>query len=886
LYKSASKFAVFVFFILNAAAMFAHTVEISVLDADLGIALEGAIVRNWDGTEHACDREGKVTLNIPDERPVVIQARYPGYASRRLAVSSHSNAVTIELSIAGVMENRELVVEAPRPGASESQTGRSVAVTEREIAQSGEIGIIEDVMTAIKLLPGVGYTGMFDAQPSIRGGDPGDMSAALDGFYISNPYHWGGGFSIFDPKAIQSAQLSHGVFSSRYGHTSSGLLELSAKKPSPAEAEFELGINVSAANFNLSLPLAGKGGILFMGRLTYYDPVVFAAQQLAKLITELAIINSVSVAPYIRSATVTADYRFTHNLELKATGFWGMDGAGAVYDTGPITRDGYTSSTAIDFLWTNYQGFLTSSLAWNPRSDMLLKLALGTGYEDSVVFGDMRSRVSNREFKKTDANEWYYETMYDLFDDTGRLQSPYDFSPQNRIDQSELMFNAQGRIDYDWEAGAGFIVAAGAQEMFSKFSVRGIQQVQSEKMLGNLTVPEQEAIFGELGIGSSDSDTRNYLKRYLIVNFPLDYSPNAGNSLFATSGYALAEYATPNNFATAELGLRVDHYYLLGSDFSLQSRPALNPRLNINFNILSGKRGFIESLELSAGTGLFTSMSGNIFIAEKQYNITELKPSRSWTSVLGINLKLPFETSLTVEGYYKYIFDRLYVPITVDTDSLDVRPQFNGEGRAWGIDLMLQKMQSRFFDGWLSYSFNWTKYRDPDAENSDRGIAGGIYGTDWYFPSYHRFHNLNLIVNIKPAPRFNIYARFGVASGVQLRKRVTPQPESYPVYLYDPKNPDDNHFIEKFYWRSERDEKNRTTPSLPLDIKFSILGQNSAGKTRYEVYAAMENILALVYSAQGNTTFNQYTGREEPGSTAASYEIPIPIPSFGFKMSY
>jgi len=890
--RRAITIAVFIFCALS-VPLYAHIVEITVVDADLRIPLEGASVRNYDGAEYVCDSNGKVVLNIPDERPVLIQVAYPGYTSGRLTVSSRGSVYTLELSLSGVMESRELVVEAAKPGSSESRTGQSVAVSSREIAQTAEIGIIEDVMSTIKLLPGVGYTGMFNAQPSIRGGTPGDMSAALDGFYISNPYHWGGGFSIFDPKMIQSARLSHGVFSSRYGHTISGLLELSSKKPSPSETEFELGLNTSAANFNLSLPLAAKGGaakgdtakggVLFMGRVTYYDPVVLAAQQLSKVIEILQIINSVSVAPYIRSATVTADYRLADNLEFKASGFWGMDGVGAVYDTGNQKSDGYTSRTNIDFSWTNYQGFLTTSLAWNPRNDMLLKFAMGTGYEDSVVAGDMRNRIIGKVFEKTDANRGYYDLIAGL----NGFKDQYDFSPQSRIDQSELMFNAQGRIDYDWEAGAGFIVAAGVQELFSKKTTRGIQQVQSEKILGDMNTPEQEAIFTALGLGtnSADTATRNFLKKYMIVSFPLDYPPNAGNSLFSTSGYVLSEYSSPNKRVNGELGLRLDHYYLLGNGFTLQSKPALNPRLSVNVNILNTS-GFIESLDMSAGTGLFASMSDSVFSAEKQYNISEIKANRSWTSVLGIKLRFPFDTSLTVEGYYKYIFDRMYIPITVNTDSFDARPYFNGEGKAWGIDLMIQKTQSRFVDGWISYSFNWTKYRDPDAGDSDMGISGGIYGSDWYFPSYHRFHNLNLILNFKPAPRFNIYTRFGVATGVVLLKRDSSGPLSYPVYVYDPGNPNGSYFIEKFYWPSTRDENNRTTASLPFDIKFSILGYSKAGKTRYEVYAAVENILALVYSAEGNTSYNQYTGKEETGSAAASYEIPIPIPSFGFKISY
>jgi hypothetical protein len=71
-----------------------------------------------------------------------------------------------------------------------------------------------------------------------------------------------------------------------------------------------------------------------------------------------------------------------------------------------------------------------------------------------------------------------------------------------------------------------------------------------------------------------------------------------------------------------------------------------------------------------------------------------------------------------------------------------------------------------------------------------------------------------------------------------------------------------------------------------MDIKFSIFGGNRTGKTRYELYVAVENVLALLYTAQGNTSFNSYTGQVDTGSNSATFDIPIPIPSFGFKISY
>jgi hypothetical protein len=292
-------------------------------------------------------------------------------------------------------------------------------------------------------------------------------------------------------------------------------------------------------------------------------------------------------------------------------------------------------------------------------------------------------------------------------------------------------------------------------------------------------------------------------------------------------------------------------------------------------------------MNISAGTGLFTSMPYLIVALEKQYGIEEIKPTRSWTSVFGSKLEFSRGINFNIEGYYKHIFDRLYASANFNIDgSMDFQPMMNGLGRSWGLDMMLQKMQSRYWDGWISYSYNWTQHRDPDARSSaDASLMGGGMGSDWYFPDYHRFHNLNFVFNFKPTPRHNIYTRLGMASGAMLMKRIGDGPESYPVYVFDSES-GTGYFIEKYYWREEVDRNNRTTPELEMDIKYSFLGSSRNGKAQYEVYLAIENVLGLLYGAQGNTYFNEYTGEVATGSMAASYGMRFPIPSFGVRISY
>jgi hypothetical protein len=835
--------------------LFARDVEITVEDTELAMPLEGAVIRSWDGREYICDEEGKALVAVPADRSVVVQAAYPGYENGRVIVRPGENRLGLGLRLSGIMESRELVIEAVKPGVSETQPGRSVAVSEQEIARTGEIGVIEDVMTTIKLLPGVGYSGTFNALPSIRGGSPGDLMAVLDGFYIENPYHWGGGFSIFDPRMIQSAQLSHGVFSARYGHTISGILELSSKRPSPTETELELGVSTSAANLNLSLPFSGKGGIMLMGRVTYYDPVIWAAKQLAGSVKELEAANYITRAPYIRDGAFNAGYRFTGSLEVQASGFFGTDGGGVLYENLSSSANRMSSRTDFDFDYVNRLGFFMAGLTWNPVNSMVFRASGGAGFHRSVLDGfidyDIHVDFSD-EFKTSYPAYTGGNTGYDLTDrDTDMT---FD----------SLRANYQGRLDFDWDLGRGFLFAAGLQELYSRLTETGL--------LHTWSAVSHPLLPGE----------------YILYYFEND--TDVKNQSYTSSAYTLLEYARTDKKFGAELGLRLDHLYFTGKDFSIQTKPAFNPRLNLDFGILSGK-GILDSLSLTLGSGLFSSVFDNVSYINRDMGIKDfdLLPNRSLTSILGLKLDFAGGLAFNIEGYYKYVFNRAYSSAEASLGNIAVQEKlrFDGEGRVWGFDLQLQKTASRYWDGWISYSFNHARYRDPRAVPEGINLSGnGGRGNDWYYPSFHRFHNLNLVLNYKPVKTINIYTRFGLASGAPLNE--VGQKRSIPVRKFDkdgnPVLPPE--YIEMWTRNSRYSDTNRTTWSIPLDIKLSIFGFNRAGKAQYEVYVAVEGALSLIGAGKGNTSFNSYTGEEDSGSLSAVYEMPIPIPSFGFRWSY
>ncbi|MCL1818182.1 MAG: TonB-dependent receptor plug domain-containing protein, partial [Spirochaetaceae bacterium] len=718
---------------------------------------------------------------------------------------------------------------------------RSVAIAGENLSRSAEIGIVEDVMTSVKLLPGVGYGSSFDAMPSIRGGAPRDLMAVLDGYYIEYPpYHWAGEVSIFDPNMVGSVKLSHGVFSARYGHTISGLLEVTTKQPASGTAAVELGVSTSATNLSLHAPLGQSGSLLLMGKVTYWDPFIWAAKQYFESV------RAIKTAPYIRSGAVTANYRFTDELKWTLSGFIGTDGVGAKL-TGD-KRDGVMDdSMDIALSYRNAIGFLSTGLFWNPSPETALRAALGTGFAREYFDMSLAQKGSVRYSQD-------FKTTWGITDDS------YKIDREDFANEKISLTNYQGRLDFDHELGGGFLAAFGVQELYSIFG--GMEEI-------SYFLEEEAPDPGPYGLQPYD-----YYRGY-----PFIYKLDVRNQSLRSSAYGLLEYSTEDKSFGAELGLRVDHLHFMGRDFSIKTRPVLNPRLNLDFGILKNAGG-VDALSLTLGTGLFSSMDDNIIFLEERSGIDdyELKMNRSWTSVAGTKIEFGEGLSLNLEGYYKYIFVRSYQSIVSDPSSQELDFRFDGQGCVWGFDLMLQKTSARFWEGWISYTFTHARYRNPHGAESELDIAGNdSVGSRWHYPSFHRFHTLNMILTAKPLKSFHITTRFGFASGVP--KKEVSGITAYPVLR------DDGTLIEKYKRREVYSDSLRGGFSLPLDIKFSLFRFNKKGKVTTEIYFAVENLLSLVYTPKGNKEYNEYTGKEEPG-TDNVYEIPIPLPSFGFKWSY
>jgi hypothetical protein len=498
---------------------------------------------------------------------------------------------------------------------------------------------------------------------------------------------------------------------------------------------------------------------------------------------------------------------------------------------------------------------------------MLIRISAGAGFDtfnlDTKVFNNIGARYSEGFISR-------YDTVFDPAGDS--MIKGFDSYHIKNMNQHAKIRTAtityQGRLDFDWELGGGFLFAAGAGERYSQWNAK--QETGGYK-----------EIAAKLPYNPSSPGTEDG-----YISIPVSFNKDVQNRGFNTSAHTLLEYASPRRRLVLEGGIRVDHFYLRGRGFSLYTRPAFNPRFNVDIGILENK-GILDKLTLSLGTGLFSSMNNMFSHIDRSEGVenSSFRDNRSWTSVSGLRMDFSGGYSVHLEGYYKYVFNRAYASEYYTGNERHFQYEFDGQGMVWGFDVMLQKLESAYWDGWISYSFNYALYRDPHSGLDKTAGSVGAYYTDWYFPDFHRFHYLNLVLNIKPTKQFNIALRFGFASGVPLEETGTI--ESYPVELVDSQDPaNDKTIIEKWKRSSGYSGTRRTSFSLPLDVKFSLYRFNPQGKVQSEIYLSVENILSLFYTPRGNTKFNSYTGKEDRGSDSVSYEMTFPMVSFGFKWSY
>lgn len=229
-----------------------------------------------------------------------------------------------------------------------------------------------------------------------------------------------------------------------------------------------------------------------------------------------------------------------------------------------------------------------------------------------------------------------------------------------------------------------------------------------------------------------------------------------------------------------------------------------------------------ERVTLVGATGLFTQPPNPMNI-ERQVGNPEMRPQRSWQSSLGVELTLPYDVEATTTGFYNRMWhlQRTTNQIIREDDGSTRRLLYldDGEGRSYGLEVMLRRKIERGLYGWLSYTLAW----------SDRFLEGG--DTVPFF--FDQRHTLNLALSYATANGWRFGARFTLASGRPTRA-VTGALYDGDGDFYDAQRTGLTERLPTYHQLDVRIDREITIGplegSIYLDVLNAYYAQNAEGK--------------------------------------------------------
>ena len=177
----------------------------------------------------------------------------------------------------------------------------------RRSLSSGEVrkipGFSGDAVKVVQALPGVGRSSFGGGSIRVRGAPTWDSKFYLDGVSIPMLYHFGGIKSTYNSEALESVDLYPGGYSSRYGNSVAGVIELQSRNADRQRAKGFADVNLFDATFFAEGPIGSRGGILANVRRSYFGDILGVVVK--KIGDKLNM--PISVVPYYYDYTVRAD---------------------------------------------------------------------------------------------------------------------------------------------------------------------------------------------------------------------------------------------------------------------------------------------------------------------------------------------------------------------------------------------------------------------------------------------------------------------------------------------------------------------------------------------------------------------------------------------------
>ncbi len=255
---------------------------------------------------------------------------------------------------------------------------------------------------------------------------------------------------------------------------------------------------------------------------------------------------------------------------------------------------------------------------------------------------------------------------------------------------------------------------------------------------------------------------------------------------------------------TATPGVRLNHDVINGV-----ARNAADPRLWLRYQIL-------DSLAVKGSVGLYTQPPQGFQMVPAPFGNPTLNYERAFQSSIGVSNKFTEYINADITGFFNRRYDLIVSPgnTVVNSDGSVTRTLSanQGLGRAYGLEVMIRHEVSKYFFGWVAYTFN----RSEEARADD--------GKPYHVSDFDQTHILTVVGSVNLPWGFVFGARF---------RYVTGRPTTPVIHPYDVQQIDSNSFsptngapnsarVEDFHQLDLRLDKNFVFKDWSLDLYLDV----------------------------------------------------------------
>jgi TonB family protein len=260
-------------------------------------------------------------------------------------------------------------------------------------------------------------------------------------------------------------------------------------------------------------------------------------------------------------------------------------------------------------------------------------------------------------------------------------------------------------------------------------TVRGGADIYNQLLLGVAELPSISGV-SYVGFPGADPKTATQTITQKVNTF---------------DGALYAEFDLKLGPLTITPGLRGSHAYLAD-----QVRNAWDPRLWVRYQPF-------ESTTIKGSIGLYTQPPPSTSLVPPPFGSPNLTHERAFQSSLGVAQRFTEFINVDVTGFYNRRYENIVSPgariVNADGSVTNYREANLGLGRAYGLEVLLRHEVSKYFFGWLAYTFSRSEERRAGTTNP------------YALTTFDQTHILTMVASVRLPWGFEVGARFRYVTG-------------------------------------------------------------------------------------------------------------------------